>query len=259
MSSLDHLLALAERALARDLTPYSDRPRGAVALLSDGSWTRTARIESASYGLTIPAAVGAVSVAIAAGRRDIVAVALSDALTAADRAYLADLPTGPLTPLGPRAAATGSTLPHPTSQLDHTFPAPEDLTPERGIAFARRAAHHALPIHSGFPVGCVLLTESGKLIPGANVEHMDWTRTLCAERCALAAALSLGHRRIAAVYLSCPGSPGATPCGACRQLLAEWAADAELWIDHGAAPPRRHSVASLIPSPFGLPASHHLS
>ena len=115
---------------------------------------------------------------------------------------------------------------------------------------ARRAAAHAYVPESDFPVGCVLLAEDGRLVPGCNVEHGDWTRGLCAERTALATAAAYGVGPVRRIFLSCPTDPGGTPCGACRQLLAEHVPGVPIVMDRGEAPPARTTPEHLLPDFF---------
>lgn len=87
---------------------------------------------------------------------------------------------------------------------------------------ARNAAQAAYAPYSNFPVGAALLTEDGTVITGCNVENASYGLTICAERSAVVAAVSAGHRAFRAVAVSAPRSRLATPCGACRQFLNEF-------------------------------------
>ena len=96
------------------------------------------------------------------------------------------------------------------------------------IAAARQARAQSVSPYSKFAVGAALLTQDGDLITGANVESASYGLSCCAERVALFKALTGGHRHFAALAVASPG--GAAPCGACRQLIAEFAAEAQLFI-----------------------------
>ena len=96
------------------------------------------------------------------------------------------------------------------------------------IAAARQARAQSVSPYSKFAVGAALLTQDGDLITGANVESASYGLSCCAERVALFKALTEGHRHFAALAVASPG--GAAPCGACRQLIAEFAAEAQLFI-----------------------------
>ena len=250
MNPLGTLRTLAIAASQHAYVPYSNHPRGAALLVSDGSWATGARIESASYSLTVPAIVAAFAAVVAAGRRDVVAAALSDTTRPEDRHYLESAPTGPLRTLEPGIHSNGDPLPPCGRNLTLNTMVPAEFEPAHGIEAARTAACNSLSPHSGFPVGCVLRTRTGRLIAGTNLEHRDWTRTLCAERCAIAAALSQGLTDLSALYVSCPEYAQGTPCGACLQVLAEQAPRAMVWMDRGAAPPEGHPVATLLPAAF---------
>jgi cytidine deaminase len=93
---------------------------------------------------------------------------------------------------------------------------------ERLIAAARSAAHHAYVPYSNFPVGAAILTADGTIVTGANIENASFGLTTCGERVAIFTAAAAGHREIRAIAISTPRHPGASPCGACRQVLNEF-------------------------------------
>src|SRR5450432_3599211 len=98
------------------------------------------------------------------------------------------------------------------------------------IRAAAKARERAVAPYSKFKVGAALLTKSGRIIGGANVESASYGLTCCAERVALFSALTSGRRNFVAmaVVARVPGGP--MPCGACRQLLAEYAPDARIYV-----------------------------
>ena len=79
--------------------------------------------------------------------------------------------------------------------------------------------------YSRYQVGAAVRGASGKVYAGANVENASYGLALCAERSAVAAAVSAGEKRILAVAVETSTSPPAAPCGMCRQTLAEFAGD----------------------------------
>ena len=82
---------------------------------------------------------------------------------------------------------------------------------------ARQNAHAP---YSKFLVGAAVLTESGEIISGCNVENASYGLTICAERVAFGTAIAAGHRRFQALAIATSG--GHSPCGACRQFAAEF-------------------------------------
>ena len=88
------------------------------------------------------------------------------------------------------------------------------------IQAALDAQKRAYCPYSNFPVGAAIQTASGKVYEGVNVENASFGLTLCAERVAASAAVAAGDRDFAAIAIASRG--GATPCGACRQFLAEF-------------------------------------
>ena len=98
--------------------------------------------------------------------------------------------------------------------------------PRKLIAAAAKARELAVAPYSKFKVGAALLARSGEIIGGANVESASYGLTCCAERVALFKALTSGTKKFVAIAVVARIQDGPMPCGACRQLLAEYASDA---------------------------------
>jgi cytidine deaminase len=123
---------------------------------------------------------------------------------------------------------------------------------------ARDARERAYAPYSGFSVGAALRLRDGRVFTGCNVENASYALTVCAERVALASALShCGRGGLDVEIIAVDAGPGnaAPPCGACRQVLAELAPDAVVIWSDGAAP-RISSVAALLPETFRLHGDH---
>ena len=124
--------------------------------------------------------------------------------------------------------------------------------PEYGrlIRAARAARRHAYAPYSHFPVGAAVLASDGSIFAGANVENASFGLTQCAERVALQTAVAAGRRRIRAVAVA--GPAGITPCGACRQVMAEFGVRTVILAAPTGAP-AVVPLAGLLPRPFGGP------
>ncbi len=98
------------------------------------------------------------------------------------------------------------------------------------------------------------MAKSGKIYSGANVESASYGLTCCAERIALFKALTEGEREFQAMAIVAPMADGAMPCGACRQLLAEYASDAVVFIADSRRPGviGEFEVNKLLPGAFRL-------
>jgi cytidine deaminase len=122
----------------------------------------------------------------------------------------------------------------------------------RLIAAALKARERACAAYSNFKVGAALLTAAGETVTGANVESASYGLTCCAERVALFKALTEGKTRFVAIAVVARAAGGAKPCGACRQLLSEYAPNAEVWVADSRRPERarRFTVAELLPHAF---------
>ena len=128
-----------------------------------------------------------------------------------------------------------------------------DLDPRSLLREAVRASRRAVAPYSKFHVGAALLTRDGQVIFGANVESVSYGLTCCAERIALFKALTDGHDDFTAIAIVAP-HPQTMPCGACRQLLAEYAPDAVVWIADARHPAkiRQFTVRELLPESFSF-------
>jgi cytidine deaminase len=115
---------------------------------------------------------------------------------------------------------------------------------------AREAQARAYCPYSRFPVGAALEAEDGRVFAGCNVENASLSLTQCAERAALTAAVSAGARKFRRLVLVTNASPPAAPCGACRQVLAEFGGD--LVIESvGPMGCTRWALGELLPDAFG--------
>ena len=129
-----------------------------------------------------------------------------------------------------------------------------NITPLQLLRAAAQARLGAVAPYSKFRVGAALLTPAGEIIGGANVESASYGLTCCAERVALFRALTEGHRGFIAVAVVARTPGGPMPCGACRQLLAEYAPAARVWVADSASRGRfrEFTVARLLPDAFTL-------
>jgi cytidine deaminase len=120
------------------------------------------------------------------------------------------------------------------------------------VRAAAQALASSVARYSGFKVGAALLTQSGDVVTGANVESASYGLTCCAERIALFKALTEGHKEFAAIAVVAARRGGPMPCGACRQLLAEYAPQAKVWVADARAlhRVRSYAVRELLPGPF---------
>ena len=128
------------------------------------------------------------------------------------------------------------------------------INKQKLVRAALRARNFAVARYSKFKVGAALLTKTGEIIGGANVENASYGLTCCAERVALFKALTEGKRNFIAVAVVARCAGGAMPCGACRQLLAEFAPRATVFVADSRKPSviREFSVRELLPGAFTL-------
>lgn len=125
------------------------------------------------------------------------------------------------------------------------------------IEAAARAARRAHAPYSRYRVGAALQLDTGAVVCGCNVENVSYGLTLCAERVAIGAAVAQGHRKFVALAIVAEGRTLPFPCGACRQVLAEFC-DPKLPVHVALADNmqtvRTASLGSLLPNAFGAGA-----
>ena len=116
---------------------------------------------------------------------------------------------------------------------------------------AKAASRLAYCPYSRFPVGAAVLTGSGAVSAGCNVENASFGLTICAERNAVFQAVARGEREIRAVVVSTPTPTPTAPCGACRQVLNEFGPEAEVRCVCDGPDQLRHALSELLPVAFG--------
>ena len=117
------------------------------------------------------------------------------------------------------------------------------------IQKAIQVRQRAYAPYSNYPVGAALLTASGRVYDGVNIENAAYPTTMCAERVAVFKAVSEGERQFIAIAVAT--SNGGTPCGSCRQVLAEFGLDTRVLIaDADGRLLQENSLAELLPGAF---------
>jgi cytidine deaminase len=125
-----------------------------------------------------------------------------------------------------------------------TLPSREQLI--RAAVDVRQCAYAP---YSNYHVGAALLTKSGRIFTGVNVENAVYSDTVCAERVAILKAVSEGEREFQSIVVSTTN--GGYPCGSCRQVLAEFGQDTEVWIVDGEGNVKDEtSIKNLLPEAF---------
>lgn len=117
---------------------------------------------------------------------------------------------------------------------------------------AREAQKRAYAPYSKFPVGAALLADSGEVFRGCNVENTSFGLTICAEQSAVFSALQAGKQKFVAIAVATNAARASAPCGACRQVLAEFAPDLIIFSQGKDPEVTRWNLASLLPEPFDL-------
>ncbi|HAP32015.1 MAG TPA: cytidine deaminase [Firmicutes bacterium] len=121
------------------------------------------------------------------------------------------------------------------------------------LNLARSALPGAYAPYSGYPVAAALLTDGGDVFTGVNVENASLGLTICAERAAVAAAVAGGQRQFSHIAVVAGGESLPIPCGACRQVLAEFAPALPVIVSSRNEDVRAYTLAELLPHSFSLP------
>lgn len=115
------------------------------------------------------------------------------------------------------------------------------------VEAAKTASHNSYSPYSRVKVGCAISDNKGRVFLGTNVENNSYGLTICAERAAIANAVSNGSKKFLAIAIY--SERGFMPCGACRQVISEFVRDVPIYIA-GRSKIKRFSLKSLLPSPF---------
>jgi len=127
------------------------------------------------------------------------------------------------------------------------------IEPEQGerlIQAATASRKNAVSERSGFSVGAAIEAEDGTIYGGCNVENSTYGLTVCAERVAIWKALSEGVRRFRAVAVVTGADEPTPPCGACRQILWEFAGDVPVVSATSGGKRKFYRMSELLPEPF---------
>ena len=128
------------------------------------------------------------------------------------------------------------------------------MSPEDLVALAKEARERAYAPYSHFAVGAALLAESGQVYAGCNVENSSYGLSICAERVALFKAVAAGDRRFKAIAVVTETM--ATPCGSCRQVLAEFGeGELQVIVADPEGQMKIYTLGELLPATF---TSKHL-
>jgi len=117
------------------------------------------------------------------------------------------------------------------------------------IEKAQEAMKNAYVKYSNFKVGAALLTKSGKIYTGCNIENSSYGATICAERVAFTKAISEGEREFEAIAVASDLEGFTYPCGICRQFMSEWGLDIKV-ITRYRGKERVHTIGELLPEAF---------
>ena len=118
------------------------------------------------------------------------------------------------------------------------------------VEAARDARERAVADYSGFKVGAALETADGRIITGCNIENATYGLTVCAERVAMFKALSDGHRDFRRIAIVADTASPTPPCGACRQILWEFAGDLDVILANLETIAATYQMRDLLPHPF---------
>ncbi len=118
---------------------------------------------------------------------------------------------------------------------------------EKWITAARNARELAYAPYSKFKVGAALVASDGRVFEGCNVENLSFGLTMCAERVAIGRAIAEGVREFSAIAIVADTKEPVSPCGACRQVLAEFAPDLKIILSTLEGKTEEWRLSALFP------------
>jgi cytidine deaminase len=120
------------------------------------------------------------------------------------------------------------------------------------VARAHEARENAYAPYSGFAVGAAVLTASGRIYTGVNVENASYGLTICAERVAIAGAIAAGERELVAMAIVADSASLPRPCGACLQVMAEFNPGMSVIVANLDGQSQTCALTDLLPQPFRI-------
>lgn len=120
------------------------------------------------------------------------------------------------------------------------------------ILFAKKASKNSYSPYSNYKVGAALLTKSGKIFAGTNIENASFPAGMCAERVAMFKAISEGYKDFKALAIYAQGKHFPFPCGICRQVIAEFSTDLPIIIAKSENKYVIKNISDLLPSVFEI-------
>lgn len=126
------------------------------------------------------------------------------------------------------------------------------LTDNELVSLAKKELKKSYSPYSGFKVAAALITKSGNVYTGANIENSSYSATVCAERVAIFKAISNGERGFEAIAIVCEKGDFCYPCGVCRQVMSEFCDESFRIILEGDNIIKSHTLEELLPHSFKL-------
>ena len=126
------------------------------------------------------------------------------------------------------------------------------MTDKQLLSMAQKASLNAYAPYSRFSVGAALECSDGTVYTGCNIENAAFGSTICAERTACCKAVSEGHRDFVRIAIIADSENWATPCGACRQFLAEFSPDMEVLCTKAGGKYVSYKLSDLLPQRFNF-------
>lgn len=126
------------------------------------------------------------------------------------------------------------------------------LTDNELVSLAKKELKNSYSPYSGFKVAAALITKSGNVYTGANIENSSYSATVCAERVAIFKAISNGERGFEEIAIVCEKGDFCHPCGVCRQVMSEFCDESFRIILEGNNIIKSHTLEELLPHSFKL-------
>jgi homotetrameric cytidine deaminase len=218
----------------RSYTPYANKTEACVVQSHNGTFHPGVRIENASFPLTITQYQAALFGCISEGEVPKTIFVESEQVAVpkvwTDTYKLDVVQNGDF----------------PVQHFDTRIVSkPNDIP-----AFLKQLQHNCKIEESNFPVSCLLQVGEDAFITGVNVELFDWQLGLCAERIALAKAISMGFSKFQSIHITAAKGDFISPCGACRQVLVEHLPYEKTYLYHPDGTQSEHTPAEFLPAFF---------